>query len=160
MSNAHSIKEGFARLREVADTMQRKTYNQGIAKANRAVQTTMRGLIKQGKHVRSKTLLRSIRSKVLRYQKSKTVLGLVGVQSNFVGTWGTGYNKHKVVAHKIAHFVTNYRRQFLQKFRYGYRVVGEHQPDDFVQKTEAIIAKVAVSAIEGSINAAINSSKR
>lgn len=150
----NSISEGFKNLNAVAAGVQRKVYNQGINRANRAVQMAMRQEIKEGKHVRSGTLLRSIRTKVVRYRRGKTVLGLVGVQSNFFGT----FRGKKVIAHKISHFVTNYRRAFWQKYWGGYRHIGEHQPSDYVAKTEMRTRQTAITAVEKAINGAISNS--
>lgn len=148
----NSITEGFKNLNAVAANVQKKVYNQGINRANRAVQMAMRQHIKNGKHVRTGTLLRSIRTKVVRYRRGKTVLGLVGVQSRFTGE----FRGKPVIAHKIAHFVTNYRRAFWQKWYGGHRHIGAHQPDDFVAKTEAQTRQTAITAVEKAINGAIS----
>ena len=104
------VKMGLDNLRLVAADKQRKTMIKAVRAGARVIIRSMKlALIK---HFRTGTLAKSIKSLVRYYAKRSTMVVMIGVSSER----GQGaFNGKPITPYRYAHFVTGYRKRFLQE---------------------------------------------
>lgn len=138
------VREGLQRLRDVPPELRRKAVQKAVRAGARYLVQQMKGAMR--KHFRTGTLAKMLKTRVRYYAKRSVMVVMVGVNSE--KNAGT-FRGNRITPYRYAHFVTRYRRRFLQECprKSGrFRWIGANRPDDFVSNA-TLSGRSAVIAV-------------